>query len=205
MALYSYLLAYDCGAAPNPFHRYCTLATCKPAIRRTAHVGDWIIATGRKNSHTYRKLVYAMRVAEAIPLEDYFRDSRFAAKKPDLKSKNWQDWVGDNIYRRQPDGSFTRLSSPYQNHDPSKDLRGKNALIADHFYYFGTHAVALPPSFEKLIHANQGHRNQFPHELVTRFLRWLEGKHEPGVHGDPIDAPVEHGVHGNKGTRQQSD
>jgi len=38
--LYSYTVRYDDGAAPNPFNGMCTLAICKPAIRRTAAPGD---------------------------------------------------------------------------------------------------------------------------------------------------------------------
>ena len=37
MTVYSYIVAYDSGFAPNPFHGTCTLACCKPTIRRTAH------------------------------------------------------------------------------------------------------------------------------------------------------------------------
>ena len=36
MTLYSYTVAADTGFAPNPFHGFCTLACCKPGIRRTA-------------------------------------------------------------------------------------------------------------------------------------------------------------------------
>lgn len=43
LKLYSYVVARDFGFAPNPFHGYCTLATCKPDIRATASVGDWVI------------------------------------------------------------------------------------------------------------------------------------------------------------------
>lgn len=46
MRLFSYVVRFDSGFAPNPFYGYCTLATCKPPIRRTALVGDWIIGTG---------------------------------------------------------------------------------------------------------------------------------------------------------------
>ena len=35
----------DYGFAPNPYFGYCTLATCKPVIRRCAGVGDWIAWT----------------------------------------------------------------------------------------------------------------------------------------------------------------
>ncbi len=187
MLLHSYVLAYDSGSAPNPFHGFCTLAICKPSIRRTAKIGDWIIATGRKNSHTYRKLVYAMRVSQILPLEKYFADKRFAAKKPDLRSNDWRLHVGDNIYRRNPDKSWQQLDGPHMIENAEKDLRGKNVLVADQFYYFGSNAVALPPSFQKLIHSNQGHRNQFPDDLVRRFVQWLEREHVPGVHGEPTD------------------
>lgn len=48
--LFSYVLRFDDGAAPNPFWGTCTLAICKPDIRRTANIDDWIIGTGSKNS-----------------------------------------------------------------------------------------------------------------------------------------------------------
>ena len=48
MTIYSYVVARDYGFAPNPFYGCCTLATCKPIIRRMAQVGDWVIGTGSK-------------------------------------------------------------------------------------------------------------------------------------------------------------
>lgn len=60
MKLYSYVVARDYGFAPNPFYAACTLATCKPRIRKTAKPNDWVLGTGcaeRKRSGT---LVYAM-------------------------------------------------------------------------------------------------------------------------------------------------
>ena len=38
--LYSYIVAVDSGFAPNPFHGFCTIATCKPRIRKTAEIGE---------------------------------------------------------------------------------------------------------------------------------------------------------------------
>jgi hypothetical protein len=51
MRLFSYVVARDYGFAPNPFHRHCTLATCKPGIRARAAVGDWVIGTGAKTKY----------------------------------------------------------------------------------------------------------------------------------------------------------
>lgn len=46
MRLYVYVVTHDTGFAPNPFHGYCTLATCKPHIRGRAEAGDWVIGLG---------------------------------------------------------------------------------------------------------------------------------------------------------------
>ena len=48
MRLFSYVVARDYGFAPNPFFGVCTLATCKPIVRRVAAIGDWIVGTGSK-------------------------------------------------------------------------------------------------------------------------------------------------------------
>lgn len=40
---YSYIVARDYGFAPNPFYGICTLATCKPIIRKHCEVGDYVI------------------------------------------------------------------------------------------------------------------------------------------------------------------
>ena len=41
--IYSYVVRYDSGFAPNPFYGYCTLATCKPDIRGRGgwRLGGW--------------------------------------------------------------------------------------------------------------------------------------------------------------------
>ena len=65
--IYSYVVRYDSGFAPNPFYGFCTLATCKPDIRRAANVGDWIVGSG-SNDRSIRRgghLVYAMQVPPA--------------------------------------------------------------------------------------------------------------------------------------------
>lgn len=43
MRVFTYVLDHDTGFAPNPFHGWCTLAGCKPVIRRTARIDDWIV------------------------------------------------------------------------------------------------------------------------------------------------------------------
>lgn len=91
--LYSYVLRHDDGAAPNPFWGTCTLTICKPDIRRTANIGDWIAGTGSKNSRlkdgkTYNlsdSVVYAMKGNNKLLMTDY--DSFAQQRLP----KNFQD------------------------------------------------------------------------------------------------------------------
>jgi len=59
------VLRVDSGAAPNPFWGVCTLVICKPAIRRAAQVGDWVVGAGSGHSRIgdiRGKVVYTMQV-----------------------------------------------------------------------------------------------------------------------------------------------
>ena len=80
MKLFSYIVTHDAGFAPNPFWGYCTLACCKPKIRKTAQKGDWIVGLSPKAKGN--KIIYAMQVEEILPFEKYFHDKRFADKIP---------------------------------------------------------------------------------------------------------------------------
>jgi hypothetical protein len=62
LRVFSYIVARDFGFAPNPFFGWCTLATCKLEIRRTAQIGDWVLGTGSAGSGHAGRAVYAMRV-----------------------------------------------------------------------------------------------------------------------------------------------
>ena len=67
--LFTYKVAYDSGNAPNPFNKICTLAICKPNIRRVAKVGDVIL--GLDCLQDENRIVYCMVVESVIPWSDY--------------------------------------------------------------------------------------------------------------------------------------
>jgi len=72
--LFTYILRFDDGVAPNAFGPACTLCVCKPTIRWVARVGDWVAGFGSAASSAgdYRsRLVYAMRVTEVLSMERY--------------------------------------------------------------------------------------------------------------------------------------
>lgn len=185
MRLYSYVVAYDSGSAPNPFWGCCTLAICKPAIRRTAKVGDWVVGIGPANKPTRGKVVYAMQVSEVLTLDAYFRDVRFGAKKPRGGSKDPRHRVGDNVYR-QVKGEWRKYAGgTHTERHLAKDVSGKNVLIGARFYYFGREAVALPKGLALVGKGGQGHRSWFPRTYIEMLEAWLEKAFAPGVHGGP--------------------
>src|SRR6185295_1040051 len=85
--VYMYVVQRDFGFAPNPFHGYCTLATCKPGIRRTAKVDDWGIGMGGSR----------LRATKTITFNEYWPSLEFLDKRPVRHGSN-KMMVGDNIY-----------------------------------------------------------------------------------------------------------
>src|SRR5262245_52664126 len=103
MPLYSYCLRYDTGAAPNPFWGVCTLVICKPAIRRTAQTGDWVVGLGAKSAalgDQSGQVVYAMCVTRRMSMQEYDAYCRrhLPEKIPDWGSDDFKRRVGDCIY-----------------------------------------------------------------------------------------------------------
>ena len=170
MKLSAYILSVDSGFSPNPYGRRCTLACCKPTIRRNAEVGDIIVGTGSVASGRSGKLIYAMRVGEVLPFQTYWE--RYPSKRP--SSRTPISKRGDNIWHTDSTGAWRGV--PGALHDDSqreRDLRGENALIAGEFFYFGCDAIAVPAKFASILATTQGHKNTYDTSLIDRFWAWL--------------------------------
>lgn len=178
--IYRYVVRYDAGAAPNPFGGWCSLAICKPVIRRSALVGDWII--GLRSCHP-DQVIYVMQVEEILTFAAYWNDPRFADKRPDRCESS------DNIYR--PDGSGALIQVPnraHRSHDVDHDLSGRRVLVGQRFWYFGDLSPELPTELHHLVHKRQGHSlpARRREDDGARMLEWLEAW-RCGVHGKPLD------------------
>lgn len=190
MKLFSYCIPMDDGAAPNPYWGVCTLTICKPQIRRVATKGDWIVGVGSKRvkGKSYAgRLVYAMKVTDVMSLEDYdvYCQEMLPGKIPDIESRSYKRKVGDCIY------DFSR-SKPMQRkgvHRPehqAKDLRGLNALLSRHFYYFGESAVKIPAKFSALVRQGQGFQSTKNESIKDDFVTWLQGQYKRNrLYGKP--------------------
>ena len=80
MKVFTYVIQFDGGAAPNYCEPATTLAICKPRIRRSAEVGDAIIAFEGSflgpEAHAVR---WAGVVTEKLTFSEYWNDRRFAS------------------------------------------------------------------------------------------------------------------------------
>jgi hypothetical protein len=195
--LYSYIVRYDIGFAPNPFYGRCTLATCKPNIRRTASVGDWIAGVGARQKHDGR-LVYAMQVSDIVTFEGYWSDPRFQRKKPDLRG-SLKYRYGDNIYHHDAGGSWVQANSRHSfdsgEANPEhvrKDTGADAVLISNRFTYLGRGAVPVPKALRDwggVDLCRPGRDLQWrPHtpEMIAAFVDWFDSL-PSGCRGVPFD------------------
>ena len=195
-AIYSYVVAHDSGFAPNPFNNFCTLATCKPKIRKHASIGDWIVGTGSDKKGIRRGgfLVHAMRVEETLTFSEYWNDPRFTSKKPNLFG-SYRMASGDNIYCPDGDG-WIQMNSYHSNKDGTpradhiqKDTSVDRVLISHDFVYFGAEGPEIPDHLKArgLVHSGRGERKIFDIAAITAFEAWLNVLGVRGYQGKPFD------------------
>ena len=190
MKFYSYVIPRDFGFAPNPYFEYCTLATCKPRIRKGAQIGDWIGAFGSARMTISKKLVVLMQVEEILTFDEYWEDDRFIAKHP-VFGKSKMHMYGDNIYHHVED-RWVQEPSHHSNTDNSinylnlnRDTKVDRVLVATEFYYFGSNAISMPEEFEFLIGKGRNHRICNDETMIQKFIDCVRHEYRIGIHGIP--------------------
>lgn len=172
MNLYTYVVADDTGFAPHPFGDYCTLACCKPVIRRTAKPGDWIVGIGSVNNVGNDKIIYVMEVTEKITFNEYYKDNRFQNRIDNIYQKHQDEWV--------------QKTNPYHGKDDIEhDTKTEYVLISDNYFYFGKKAVQIPEEFRNFIKGGRGHRKTYSPEFIQELIRWIKNNYSQGIHSMP--------------------
>lgn len=178
-SLYTYCIPLDDGAAPNPFWGICTLTICKPKIRRTASIGDWIVGLGSKNTPTLGcdfsgKVVYMMKVSDKKTLAEY---DQFCREYLPLKIPEWSSddtilKVGDCLYDYSGPEPIQR-EGVHSAGNMVTDISGEFTLLSNYFYYFGRKPIELPKHLHPIIRQGQGHRRQKNDKHFQDFLEWV--------------------------------
>lgn len=193
-----YVVDRDFGFAPNPFHGSCTLATCKPVIRRTARTGDWVIGMGGARLKATRRCIFAMRVTKKLTYNEYWSNREFLDKRP-VRNGSRKMMVGDNIYYfdqgarewQQADSHHSNADGSVNRSNLERDTQSDSVLVSEHFYYFGKEAPHVP----KALLNKLGYRNQVGHRVfddteAERLIEWIEKSFRGSlnqVSGDPFD------------------
>lgn len=192
-----YVVDRDLGFAPNPFHGYCSLATCKPGIRKSAAIGDWVIGMGGGRLRATGRCIYAMRVDEKISFNEYWQNPLYNDKKP-IRNGTKRMLVGDNIYHQNESGEWLQANSHHSLEDGSinmhnvkNDTQSNHVLLSRHFYYFGQSAPEVPNDALDTI----GYKNRRNYRVFTRaecelLLHWLNVDHQQSLN-QVLDKPFD--------------
>lgn len=198
MKLYKYIVKSDSGFAPNPFYGYCTLACCKPDVRRCADLDDFVIGLTPWNKGLGNKVVYFMKVTEKIEKKDYFKDKRFKNKIPCNEDIFTKEGAGDNIWSYK-NGIYVNITMNNRNlklrHVKEKEYLadiGKNhenafVLISDNFFYFGGNAIESPSEFAwvKIGKNARGIRKNTGEKKIESLESFFIENYKKGINGYP--------------------
>jgi hypothetical protein len=194
MKCFRYKLEHDYGFAPNPFHGFLTLATCKGDIRKNKNleINDWIIGLGSVAMHNLNHLIFAMQVEEKLTFDQYWSDQRFDVKKPELCGSLVQLY-GDNVYHTDERGVFIQENCAHSLQDGTtnrdhyqRDINGHFVLISQRFYYFGDNAPLIPPEFANIYRVGRSlkYKDLQNEDEIRAFINWISSNYSYGIHGD---------------------
>lgn len=191
--VYIYVVDRDFGFAPNPFHGFLTLATCKPRIRSVASLGDWIVGVGGARLARRGECIFGMRVTSDVTFEEYWAGEDFQVKKP-IRNGSRVSLVGDNIYSRVS-GAWKQVDSHHSNADGTQnetnvksDTSTNRVLVSEDFRYFGAASEAIPSEIVvQLQYRNGRNHRTFDSGAAAPLVEWLDGFPRNRVIGDPCD------------------
>ena len=161
---YIYKVTHDTGCAPCVDDGLLTLAICKPDIRSTADIGDWIYGFG--GAPYGGKLIYVAQVTGRLAQGDYYRRAEFRSRSDCI-----YQWQGDKLTAKAR-GAF-HADNVLQDIGKSPDYPRANVLVSSNFRYLGKTAQEIDrveyPELRKLVAAlKRGHRVRG----FTTALRW---------------------------------
>lgn len=201
MDTFTYRLNHDLGFAPNPFFGWCTLACCMSKIREHAGLGDIIIGMAGSDERKglgriHPQLIYWMQVEETLTFDEYWSDSRFVRKMPEIRGPKFKV-VGDRTYRHDPlTGEWKfEVSMHYIPGAPQKnggyvrkDTKRDRLLLSRRFTYWGKSGPELPDRLITLFPTRQGHRRHgLDEENIEELHRILDINNPRGMVGEPAD------------------
>jgi hypothetical protein len=197
--VFLYVVDRDFGFAPNPFHGYCTLATCKPGIRNSARIGDWVIGMGGSRLKATGRCVFAMQITAKISFNEYWTNPIYNEKKP-VRNGSKKMMIGDNIYHQNVQSrAWQQADSHHSNSDGSaniynlgRDTKADVVLVSERFFYFGKRAPVIPKQILAAIGYKKNPRSyrRIDYSVASKLIDWLAAKFSNSwneLQADPFD------------------
>lgn len=183
--VYLYVVDRDLGFAPNPFHGVCTLATCKPRIRNSAKIGDWVFGIGGNRLKAKGRCVFAMKITSKMTFNEYWENPEFSDKKP-VRNGSKTMLLGDNIYFYETENDLWKQAHSHHSHpdgslnehNKNRDTQSLNVLLSKHFYYFGSSAPLIPIDILTNIGYENGiNHRRYDYNVASKLIEWIEKEH----------------------------
>ncbi len=197
--IYVYKCVYDDGIAPCVDRGRLSLTVCKPQIRRTAAVGDYLVSFGGNAESPPNRLVYAARITARLPGGEYFDKPAFQTRQGCLYERTPR-----GLLRLRRDAAVhQRPADQLKDVGPAPEYPNAIALVSDYFRYFGAKGTddwkAIAPRLARLVeHLGQGHRVNHSREirddllrLIAQIWRDFPRKLNGATYHEPIGRPAQ--------------
>lgn len=130
--VWRYVIATDRGGAPHIHNEVCSLAICKPDIRKHAKVGEWVMAFAPASQRDPNRLVkFVMKITSRRDFPSYCKE--FIGKRRDAIYDYRFDPTGPWVCNGQIDGVGDH---PYPE-NWAKDKRGLYVLLSKEYCHSG--------------------------------------------------------------------
>jgi hypothetical protein len=179
--IWRYVLASDNGMAPCIDDGILTLTCCKPGIRKSARLNEWVVGFFPKSSPG--RIAWVGQVFDVVTMGEF--EGKYAGRR-------------DALYRligHTDDGTeiLHPLRDDYHANRRQTDFRGRNALVFSPFWYWGGRGIAAPEDIAGWAHYYVGQSARFStSERLARLESWMRSEAKPGVHGAPRDSLEPH-------------
>jgi hypothetical protein len=172
--IYVYKCVVDDGTAPCIDRGLLSMTVCKPKVRASAKVGDFVLAFGTNGQPAPNRLVYVAKITEIITGARYFDTAKFQTRKDCIYQRTLQGTL-----KLAPGTSAHNTGTHAKDLGPSPNYPSAIALLSTNFRYFGgsgtddwkEHAPHLRQMVEQL---GQGHRVNHTREVRDDLLKLVD-------------------------------
>lgn len=168
--IFLYKLLTDNGGAPATYRGRLSLAICKPRIRASAEVGDWIVGVAGKSLHPDAGLLYIAQVDEILVDGEYYRDDRFK-RRPDAV----YGWKGSRLKLRA-DARFHNAKDSFKDIGSGPRYQRARVLLSSKFRYYGRASSDWYAAVSTLAH-QMGQARGIGHKVKltdTEYKAWMK-------------------------------